>query len=227
MLLLLDLSAAFDTVNIDILLNILSTEIGIGGTALQWFRSFLTSRTMCVKINDDYSETFILEFGIPQGSVLGPLLFLVLIDNLTDTNITSNIGIFADDTRIVKQIAEEVDASNLQSDLDSLYDWAKQNNMEFNGTKFQAIKYGRNLNLKDLYNYENSDCTEPIEDVDSTRDLGIEMSDDGLFTKHINKIIKKVKKKMGWINRSFVRNTIDFKRTIWRTYIQSVLDYGS
>ena len=222
----LDYKKAFDKADHGVILHRLR-EKGISGNLGKWIDSFLKDRSQTVIANNKMSRPEKIISGVPQGSVLGPLLFLVLIDNLTDTNITSNIGIFADDTRIVKQIAEEVDASNLQSDLDSLYDWAKQNNMEFNGTKFQAIKYGRNLNLKDLYNYENSDCTEPIEDVDSTRDLGIEMSDDGSFTKHINKIIKKVKKKMGWINRSFVRNTIDFKRTIWRTYIQSVLDYGS
>ena len=74
-LLLLDLSTAFDTVDIDCLLGILSSEIGIRGTALKWFCSFLKNRTMRVKINDTFSEVFKLEFGVPQGSVLGPILF--------------------------------------------------------------------------------------------------------------------------------------------------------
>ena len=64
-LLLLDLSAAFDAVNIEVLLSILQSEIGITGSALQWFSSFLRNRTMLVKINDAYSETFVVEFGIP------------------------------------------------------------------------------------------------------------------------------------------------------------------
>ena len=83
------------------------------------------------------------------------------------------------------------------------------------------------IKLKEQYNYENSDCSEAIEDVDCTRDLGIEMATDGTFNNHIAKTVKKVRRKMGWITRSFFRNTISFKRMLWRTYIQSVIDYGS
>merc|ERR1711873_131244 len=140
--------------------------------------------------------------------VLGPLLFLLVIDSLAECGSGSkpDMGIFADDTRIAKKIAEETDAMNLQSDLEDLYDWAKANNMEFNGSKFQSLKYGRNLELKELYNYENSDRSEAIEDVDCTRDLGIEMATDGTYNNHIAKIFKKVRRKMGWVSRSFFRN---------------------
>ena len=101
-LLLLDLSAAFDTVNVDILLNILSAEIGIKGIALQWFRSFLTNRTMRVKVNNAYSETFVLEFGIPQGSVLGPVLFNIYVRSIYKhvENCGFHVKGFADDHQL-------------------------------------------------------------------------------------------------------------------------------
>ena len=73
--LLLGLSASFDTVDQEKLLRILKDEIGVEGTALKWFRSFLTERTQRVKINDTYSELSLLLFGVTQGSVLGPPLF--------------------------------------------------------------------------------------------------------------------------------------------------------
>ena len=86
--------------------------------------------------------------GVPQGSVLGPILFLILIDSIAGLDIGSSIGIFADDTRIVRQIWTELDASNLQTDLEALYEWADLNNMSFNGDKFECIKIGKNLELK-------------------------------------------------------------------------------
>merc|ERR1711989_202508 len=99
------------------------------------------------------------------------LLFLILIDCLMDNGTNSHIGIFADNTRGTREIATELDAIELQADLDALYEWAVHNNMEFNGSKFEAIKYGKNQNLKDNYNYYNSDCSDAIGDVDSLRDL--------------------------------------------------------
>ena len=80
--LLLDLSAAFDTVDQEKLLEIFWVEIGIEGTALKWFRSFLTEGTQRVKINDTYSELVLQLFGVTQGSVLGPPLFNIYIQSL-------------------------------------------------------------------------------------------------------------------------------------------------
>ena len=75
----LDLSAAFDTIDPDKLLQILHDELRIGGTALQWFKSYLVGRTKRVKINNEYSDSLEVPCGTPQGSVLGPLLFIIYI----------------------------------------------------------------------------------------------------------------------------------------------------
>ena len=100
-------------------------------------------------------------------------------------------------------MATELDAIELQADLDALYEWAAHNNMEFNGTKFEAIKYGKNINLKQNYNYYNSDCSEAIGDVDFLRDHGNILSSDGSFQNHINKVVSKCKQKMG-LDKPFI-----------------------
>ena len=102
--LLLDLSAAFDTVDQEKLLTILKEELGIDGIALNWFRSFLTGRTQRVKINDSYSDVVNLEFGVAQGSVLGPPLFNIYIRSLYRHIQPSLFKIFgfADDHQLLK-----------------------------------------------------------------------------------------------------------------------------
>ena len=108
-LLLLDLSAAFDTVDIDRLIHILFTEIGIRGTALKWFCSFLRQRTMRVKVNGAYSEVFVLEFGVPQGSVLGPILFNIYIRSIYKHIQSTGFSIkgFADDHQLYVSFSPE------------------------------------------------------------------------------------------------------------------------
>ena len=138
--------------------------------------------------------------GLPQGSVIGPILFHVLIDNISDISMKSSLGIFADDSRISREINSYNDAENLQDDLLLIYDWAIDNNMEFNGLKFQALKYGRNSEMKDEYEYVNSEFSQFIENVNSTRDLGIIMSTDGHFDEHIDKVVTKSRQRYGWIN---------------------------
>ena len=98
--------------------------------------------------------------------------------------------------------------------------------MTFNGDKFESIKHGENINLKNSYNYINSE-SEEIEDVSNLRDLGVIISDDGSFRDQIIKVVKKARRLCGWIDRSFIRNDIYWRRHMLRTYVLPVIDYGS
>ena len=98
--------------------------------------------------------------------------------------------------------------------------------MMFNGDKFESIKHGENINLKNSYNYINSE-SEEIEDVNNLRDLGIIISDDGSFRDQIIKVVKKARRLCGWIDRSFIRNDIYWRRHMLHTYVLPVIDYGS
>jgi len=110
--------------------------------------------------------------------------------------------------------------------LNKLYDWAEAKNMTFNGLKFECVKYGKS-DVKLDYTYLNPIKTDAIEETDTVRDLGILLSSNAQFNEHIDMVIKKAKKKVSWIRRSFVRNDVSFMRKRWRTYIEGAMDYGS
>ena len=97
---LLDISKAFDCVNHDILLDKLY-HYGIRGSVLDWFKSFLTNRTHYVDINGSKSEPYTPTMGVPLGSVLGPILFLIYINDLRNSSNTLSFSIFADDTSLL------------------------------------------------------------------------------------------------------------------------------
>ena len=153
---LLDLSAAFDTVDHSKLLFILENEIGIQGTALKWFRSFITGRCQKVKIGQFESEEIIIRFGVPQGSVLGPILFNIYIRSIysTVTSKSFNIHGFADDHQIYKSFNPEDEYQVLCHDLPKCFQeiekWMSEHFLLLNPGKTEIIVFGPKKVLTDL-----------------------------------------------------------------------------
>lgn len=128
-LLLLDLSAAFDTVNVNKLLDILFTEIGVRGQALNWFKSFLIGRTSKVKIGNTFSEEIVIEFGVPQGSVLGPILFNIYIRSLyrsVSVNSEFTAHGFADDHQLYCSFTPDTQYYMLGENIASLLNYVEK-----------------------------------------------------------------------------------------------------
>ena len=99
-----------------------------------------------------------------------------------------SVGINANNTRVTKVINKEEDLESFQEDLDKLYNWAENNNMTFNGTKFELLRYGYNEDLKNATNYQTPQANDIIEEKETLRDLGVIMYHKANFSDHINKV---------------------------------------
>ena len=157
-LIYLDFAKAFDKCDIGILLHKLKA-LGISGLIGRWIHHFLTNREQIVIVNGKKSKSSKVLSGVPQGTVLGPLLFLIYISDIGE-KIKSTKKIYVDDTKIKLRIKTEQDVEKLQEDIDLLQSWAENNNMQFNGSKFQLVRFGYNEDLKDETIYFTGDNEE-------------------------------------------------------------------
>ena len=130
-----------------------------------------------------------------------------MIESINSLDLEGQLGLFADDTREGKVIGCEEDAMMVQSDLDKLGKWSDDMNMMFNTLKFECLQSGMNMELRSQYNYLTPDLDHIITVKENVKDLGVWMSADGNFNYHIQKVITKVKQRVGWIQRSFRTRT--------------------
>ena len=141
--------------------------------------------------------------GVPQGTVLGPILFLVHIRNIavglsTSTSATS----FADDTRVQRGVRSVQDSSTLQADLQQIYSWAKNVKMRFNSEKFECLRYSAVPSQIPDFQYLAPDNT-PIKVKSDLRDLGVQLSNNLSFNIHIENTIAAASKIVGWGLQTF------------------------
>ena len=167
----LDLSKAFDSVPHERLLLKLNRH-GIDGPLLQWFRYFLTNRMQRVVIRRKCSDWTLVKSGVPQGTILGPTLFIIYINDIS-TDLTSTVKIYADDTKIYRPISSpDVDIPALQCDLDRMGIWANKWQMYFNPDKCEVMRIThRKDKTKPIYS-----LGEQLRSVENTKDLGVTIS---------------------------------------------------
>ena len=221
----LDFSKAFDKVDINLALSKIRS-LGIGGNILTWIKSFLTGRMQTVIVDGVPSDPKPVISGVPQGSVLGPLIFLILIGDIDDNVQHSSTRSFADDTRLIKAIIDAIDGLLLQNDLQSIYQWSLTNNMEFNDVKFELLRYGANEALKQNITYKSS-CNADIQEHQMVRDLGVIMSNDCKFKSHINTVIIGARKLSAWILRTFKSRAPPTMLMLWQSLVLPKMEYCS
>ena len=169
----LDLSKAFDSVPHERLLLKLS-RYGIDGQLHLWFRNFLTNRKQRVLMRGSYSDWSPVISGVPRGSILGPVMFLIYVNNIPDI-ITSTAKLFADDTKIHRQINNVEDTIALQIDLTTLDLWADRWQMKFNPTKCEVMRISHNKDKRSTrYNVPGT----VLRNVSNYKDLGVIMASD-------------------------------------------------
>lgn len=221
-----DFTKAFDKVNHRILLSKLF-KLGFSGSVVSWFGSYLSNRSNYVEINGSKSNCFSPSSGVPQGSILGPLLFLFFINDVS-LNIDSEIILFADDLKLFRAIGSPSDCVSLQNDLDRIAKWCDVNGMELNIGKCCVLKIkSRAVSVYYVYKIGNHN----LGTVSHLKDLGITIDDKFSFNVHIYNIINNSYKILGFIMRSgsnfksmlsftriyngLVRANLEYLTTIW------------
>ena len=218
-----DISKAFDRVWHKGLLYKLETA-GISGSLLSWFTDYLNDRLQRVVLPGGSSAWTPIKAGVPQGSILGPLLFLLYINDIVE-DINSSIRLFADDTSLYIIVDDAIQAAEtLNSDLEKISRWAQQWLVTFNPAKSESILFSRKLN-KPYHPPVSMDETQ-INEVTSHKHLGVIFSNDCSWHNHIEHI-----KTKAW-NRINVMRKLKFKldrrslQTIYFSFIRPLLEYA-
>ena len=218
----LDFSKAFDTVPHRRLLGKLEAY-GIKGSLLGWIKAFLSNRSQEVVVNGSKSAPSPVISGIPQGTVLGPVLFVVYINDLLD-KISSDGLMFADDTKIYRQITTREDALQLQSDIDKLEEWSKIWQLHFNHDKCHVLTLGKFDNIQYAHRY--AVYGNEIEHVFDEKDLGVTIDSELKFEEHIAKKVNIANAIVGQMRRSFSYLDCDTFKRIFTSLVRPHLEYG-
>lgn len=216
----LDFKKAFDSVPHERLLMKLKSY-GIEGRLSIWIKDFLFDRLQYVRVGNETSNTKKVTSGIPQGSILGPILFLIFINDLPDS-VKSVSYIFADDTKVYNTTDK---GDVLQEDLISLQEWSNKWKLYFNCTKCHCLHIG-NKNPKRDYHFKSNEGKQSIPKCKEEKDLGIVFDESLKFDKHIESIVNKANNVIGLIKRNFFFiNEIVFLH-LYKALVRPHLEYG-
>ena len=215
----LDFAKAFDKVPHKRLIEKLKAY-GIEGKIVNWISDFLHNRQQVVQINNAKSTPSKVKSGIPQGSVLGPILFIIFINDLPDT-IESSLKIFADDTKIFRIVESLADKEKFEKDLTRLMEWSNKWLLPFNLDKCKVTHLG-SQNQK--FNYIMGQFN--LETIASEKDLGVLFDDNLKFCPHMKQIIAKANSRLGLIRNTFTELPAKTLLPLYKTLVRPILEYA-
>ena len=214
----LDFAKAFDKVSHKHLFKKIEAH-GISGNLGKWIENWLSGRRQKVSVNYKYSEWEYVVSGVPQGSVLGPLLFLIFINDLDD-GILSKLKKFADDTKLYREISCRKDCNILQEDLDKLVSWSEEWKMLFNVDKCSVMHMG---NAQEQYIYTMG--YNSVKDITSEKDLGLLIDNNATFSNQCLSAVRNANRMLGLIRRNIVYKSKDVILRLYKSLVRPLLEY--
>lgn len=219
-----DFCKAFDKVDHLLLLKKIAFN-GIRGNLLRWFQSYVTGRVQTVVINGFASNSVVVSSGVPQGSILGPLLFILFINDISECFIHSEFLLYADDLKVYRRITNSDDCLRLQEDLDRFSRYCISNKLHLALPKCKSITFTRKINV---VHFLYSLCDTPLEKVSVIRDLGVYLDAKLHLNTHIDHIVNKALRMYGFV----MRVCSNFKRpssyiSLYMSLVRSQLEYAS
>ena len=220
---ILDFEKAFDTPPHE-LLKCKLYGYGIGGKTLKWIDSFLCDRQQRVMVNGVKSDWAPVLSGVPQGTVLGPLLFSLYINDITE-DIDSELRLFADDCVCYREIKNTEDTVKLQEDIDRLGCWARSWGMRFQPVKCNIMQITRKRIKKINASYSLEGTV--LENVEKIKYLGVTITNDLKWNTHVSNICTKANRTLGFLRRNLAACPLDVKESAYKGLVRPILEYGS
>ena len=228
-----DFAKAFDSVNHDILLHKLKYKYEIDGRLLKFLKNYLSGREQGVVIGNTQSSKKAVLSGVPQGSILGPILFVLFINDISD-GLTpgTDLALYADDTKIWRTIYSEHDQVVLQNDVRYLHEWSLRNKIKFHPNKCKVLSVANNTppllgilpNIQFIYFLGEN----PLDYTESEIDLGVNINPKLNFNTHCNRIVSKANQMLGLTKRTchFVNNS-NRRRALYLALVRSQFEHCS
>ena len=221
-----DFQKAFDSVPHGRLMEKVSA-CGIKGKAQKWIDNFLRDRSQRVVVNGATSQEGAVTSGIPQGSVLGPILFVIYINDLPQT-VKSQIKMFADDTKLFSR-TDKVGATDLQNDLDALTQWSDRWQLKFHPEKCGVLKLGQDRGTAYYMDTKDKDGNTTrirLKETQEEKDLGVTIDKALSFKQHIEEATLKANRVVGNIRRSFDYLSLETFTLLFKSLVRPILEYG-
>ena len=218
----LDLAKAFDTVPHRRLLMKLRSY-GVGGRVVDWLGDFLIGRQQRVMVNGDGSRWSPVTSGVPQGSVLGPILFVCYINDMPEV-VKALLYLYADDAKLMREVNEDTEVRYLQEDMGELQLWTDESLLRYNSAKCKVLHLG-SRNMRGRYFVNVKEEAQELTPSDLEKDLGVWVDEGLKFDKHINKTVTRANQILGLINRTFSYKDINVIKKLYTSLVRPHLEY--